>query len=130
MPLIPRDNGGEVEIECGGDTYWLKRYLGWYDRRKASEMKGISVHVKWEKVQDGAVRIGKNDLVPITMDAMEDVQLEKLWLWLSRWSHKEPISQATIKRLPEFVAEKLLAEIAQLEADQDGPQDGDPLATG
>jgi hypothetical protein len=128
MPLIPRDNGGEIEISIDGDSYWLKRYLGWYDRRKASEMKGVSIHVRWGQVQDGVVRIGKSDLVPITMDAMEDVQLAKLQLWLSRWSHSEPMNQNTIRRIPEHVADKLLQEIAKLEGDQDGPAEDSPLA--
>lgn len=128
MPLIPRDNGGTVTIEIDNDSYELKRYLGWYDRRASSEMKGISLHMQWGKVQDGKVRIGKNELVPVTMDAMEDVQLAKLQIWLASWSHREPINQNTLKRLPGHHADALLERIADLEAEQDGPADDSPLA--
>lgn len=127
MPLIPKDNGGTVEVVVDGDSYQLKRELGWFDRRRASEMKGISIHLQWGQVQDGVVRIGKSDLVPVTMDAMEDVQLAKLQLWLVSWSHKEPLQESTIKRLPEHHAEALLAKIDELEGRQDGPSEDSPL---
>lgn len=127
MPLVPRDNGGIEEVELDGDTYQLKKELGWYERRQASEMKGISLHLQWSKVQDGVIRIGKSDLVPVTMDAMEDVQLAKLQVWLVSWSHKEALNRNTLKRLPEHHVDAILEKIEELEGRQFGPSDESPL---
>lgn len=128
MPLIDRDYGGEEEVEIDGDTYWLRRELGWYARKKANQAKGIAVHVPWSKVKDGELRIMQNDMVPITMDATEDAELQRLLIWISRWSHKEPINEKTVKRLPMNHARILLRRIKELEKEQDGPAEESPLA--
>lgn len=127
MPLIPRDNGGEVEVSIGEDTYWLRRYLGWYDRQRASDIKGAAIHLPWGQVKDGDIRVGMDERVPMTMGNMEDVQLTKLAVWLKRWSHSEPITERTLKRLPQSHADRLLEEIARLADEQEGPSESDPL---
>ncbi len=127
MPLIPRDFGGEVEVEIDSDTYWLRRELGWYHREKASRMKGVAIHVRWQQVKEGDIKIADSETVPITMDATEEVSLQRLLAWLTRWSHTEAITNNTVKRLPMRHARLLLARIDELEAAQDGPGENSPL---
>lgn len=127
MPLVPRDFGGEVEVEIDGDTYWLRKELGWYHREQASRAKGIAIHVRWQQVKEGDIKIADSETVPITMDATEEANLQRLLAWVSRWSHSEPITTHTVKRLPMSHARLLLARIDELEAAQDGPGENSPL---
>lgn len=127
MPLIPRDNGGLVEVEIDGDVYWLKKRLGWYERSQASEMKGITFYYKQRDIEDGLAHISKDDYVPVTLDGQEDAQLGRLYVWLAKWSHKDDLSKLTLRRLPQRHAERLLEEITRLEQEQDGPTADDPL---
>lgn len=130
MPLLQL--GGEVEVQIGEDTYWLRETVSWRKRRRVDTSKGLSIHLPWGQIESGTVRIGKGDLVPVTPDAMEDVQMARLQTWLTRWSHTEkgrmvPITEANLERLPGDHVDRLLREISRLEEEQDGPAEDSPL---
>lgn len=134
MPLIPRDNGGEVEVEIDGDVYWLKRYLNWWELEQCNSSKGIAMHMKMSDAMTGRFAANGDALVPITIDNTEGVKLRKLQIWIKRWSHVEagravPLTVENIKRIdPRHVA-RLEREIARLEKDQRGPAADSPLAS-
>lgn len=118
MPLIKEH--GEVDEVIDGDVYVLKRWLGWWDMARASETKGITIHVRGRDINSG--RIGQFDpdeLVPVTMDASEDAMLRKLRIWLLRWSHAEPITESNLKLIPPRHFARLVRRIRQLESDQE-----------
>jgi len=127
MPLVPRDFGGEVEVSLDGDAYYLRRYLGWYHRERTGQARAIAMHLPYGKVKSGDVEMDDRDTVPVTVDGLADVHLQQLRAWLVRWSHEEPITENTLKRLPKRHADRLLERIAELEKEQDGPADDSPL---
>lgn len=128
MPLIPvKPDLERVEFE-DGDWYELRTQLGWYYRNQLSDGAGISIHLPWSTVKDGEIRLAGSEHVPVTMDGMPDVQLNRLLVYVAAWSHREPITEKTIKRVPPAHAKRLLARIAQLEKEQDGPTEDSPLA--
>lgn len=127
MPLIPRDFGGEVEVEIDGDTYYLRRYLGWYHRERTNQARAVAMHLPYGKVKSGDIDVEDRETVPVTVDGLADMHLQRLKAWLVRWSHNEPISENTLKRLPKRHADLLLERIEALEEEQDGPAEGSPL---
>jgi len=125
MPLL--DLGGTVTVAIDGDEYVLRERISWRQRRSVSMAKGLSIHLPWGQIEGGTVRIGKHDLVPVTPDALEDVQMARLQTWLLSWSHKPKITISSLERLPDRHVDTLLDKIAELEALQDGPDPDSPL---
>lgn len=120
---------GEVEVEIDGAVYTLKRWLGWWDLTRASETKGVTIHVRGRELSNGNIGNWEPDeLVPVTMDASEDALLRKLRTFLLRWSHDDPITDRTLKLIPPRHFNRLIREIRRLENDQGGPSDDGPLA--
>lgn len=134
MPLIQK-NVDLIEVTIDGDTYWLKSALGWYDAQSAGLQRGIVLHVKTGDAKRGRFFTGGDDsLVPITLDGMEDATLDRLALWLEKWSHEEngkpvPLTRENIKRMEERHAQRLLRRIDQLEQGVRGPDPDSPLGT-
>ena len=129
MPLIPRDHGGEVPVEIDGDTYWLKRYLSWWELENCSDAKGISLHMRMQDAVSGRLDAHGDNLVPITVDNLEGVKLRKLQTWIKRWSHDDALTLDNIKRMPQRHVTRIEREIARLEKDQRGPSADSPLAS-
>lgn len=126
MPLIPRDPE-TVRLDIGEDWYELRGQLGWYHRQRLSEVSAMAVHLPWRSVKDGDIQVPQDEKVPVTLDGLPDVNLGKLLAYVKTWSHKEPINEHTVKRLPPAHARALLRRIDELEERQDGPADDSPL---
>lgn len=125
--LIPRDFGGEVEVQVEDSTYWLRAKLGWFHREQAGKLVGVTIHLPYGKVKDGDIKLADKDTVPVTFEQMAETNLAKLMIWLTRWSHDEKPDKNTMKRLPLKHARALLKKIEELEEEQDGPEEESPL---
>lgn len=125
MPLIPRDGGKrhriviteDVDPSSVGDWYEIKTALGYYDRLQASTARGAAFKLPANKLQRGEVP-GGDQLISVTMDNLAEATHIKLMVWLAAWCHAEPISSATVRRVPESHAKAILDAIARYEADQ------------
>lgn len=128
MPLISPD--AEVErIEMDdGDWYELRTQLSWYHRNSVALPNALTFHVAWANVKAGDIQLPKSDLVPVTLDGLVELQLKKLMVYIKAWSHREPITEKTVKRIPPAHARRLLERIEELEEKQDGPAEDSPLA--
>lgn len=127
MPLVPRDPGTQrVEME-DGDWYELRKELGWYHRNRLSEVNAINLHMAWDTIKDGEIKVPRNERLPVTLEGLPEVQLAKMLAYIKAWSHPEPINENTVKRIPPSHARLLLREIEKLEKQQDGVTDDSPL---
>lgn len=133
MPLVPRDGGDHHRIEITadidphsvGDWYTIKTQLGWWDREKASAAQGVTLNLPYGRATAG--QIDPEELVPVTLERQAHVAFQKLSVWLVEWSHKEPISANTIKRIPQSHAREILRAIGRFERQQEGPGEDSPL---
>lgn len=138
MPLMPRDGGqrhrititAAIDPASAGDWYEIKTALGYYDRLQANAARGLSFKLPADKLQRGEVP-GGNQLVTVSMDNLADAAHIKLMVWLSAWSHPEPITSATVRRIPESHVRVIQDAIARFEARQGAVlPDDDPLPAG
>jgi hypothetical protein len=133
MPLAPKKQDDLKHVEIDGDEYWLKTVLGWFDVHRAGAQKGIVLHVPTGDAKRGRFFTGDDSkLMPVTLDGMEDALLDRLHLWLAKWSHEEdgkpvPLTKDNIKRMEERHVNKLMRVIEQLERGQRGPTADSPL---
>lgn len=135
MGLIDERHVGTETVEFeDGSWYELRKELGWYHRSMVSDMTGIVINIPGSKLREGDDIIADDDTIPATLQQLPDVQLMRLEAYLKSWSHTDAdgrhirITRNSIKRVPPKHARRLLDRIAELQAIQDGPQDGDPLA--
>lgn len=135
MPLIARDFGGVERVEMpDGDWYELRRELGWYHRQKVSDAQGIVINLPGKRIKDGDSVIADSDVIPATLSNQANVIAERFLAYIVRWSHVNEqgqpvaITSSTVKLIPPSHARKLIEVIDQLQQQQDGPRDGDPLA--
>ena len=121
MPLIPRDGGQrhriviteEIDPASAGDWYDIKTALGYYERLQASAARGISFKMPADRLQRGEVP-GGDQLVTVSMDNLAEATHIKLMVWLAAWSHPEPITSATVRRIPESHARAIQDAICAL----------------
>lgn len=133
--IIPRDFGGVVRVEIDEAWYELRRYLGWYDRKRLSQLNVATMLILRGRVPVGEALVAITDAgrVPVAFGNMVDVDLQTMLAYLSAWSHRDdngqslPITETTVKRLSDNHAQRLLKEINTLEAAQYGPGDESPL---
>lgn len=135
MPLISRDFGGVERVEMpDGDWYELRRELGWYHRQKISDVAGIVINLPGNRLKSDQNVIADDDVIPATVANRANVIADRFMAYIARWSHTNDngqpiaITSATVKLIPPAHAKILLDKIEALQALQDGPHDGDPLA--
>lgn len=137
MPLMPRDGGrrhrieitGEIDPGSVGDWYEIKTALGYYDRLEANTARGMSMKLPARRLERGDV-LRPDEQVTVQMDNLAAATHIKLMVWLADWSHPEPISSATVRRIPESHAQAILDAIERYEAAQGAPGKDSPLPDG
>lgn len=123
--LAARDGGADVVVEIDGAQYVLRSEVGFYAREQASVQHGYVIRVPFGDVAGG--QIAPDKLVEVSLERQGAVVLKKLWVWLKSWSHKEPLTEETLKRLLPSHAKVLLRKIGELERENRGPSEDSPL---
>lgn len=109
MPLV---STGTVRVEMpDGDRYELKEALGFRDRKR-QEVETFAFRIPDDALgEDGRVDRARIELV----SRQADVDFLKIRVRLVAWSHREPITDDNVARIPPHHAEALLAKIEELE---------------
>lgn len=101
------DTKATTSVEIDGDTYTLRRFLGFYE---AVQMDQSAFTFRFPTGWSGE---GTDSVEAVPNHA--ERKFARIKAYLIGWTYAEPITDDNIKRIPLAHADKLLEEIAALE---------------